>query len=183
MITRTSQPPSGAMLINEMKEFAGFEKATQRYIRRSLDVGLGRCDAIARWSRDPGESACIRAQQRAYRGLEEIRRLVPDDNGLDRTAPLIGPLVALLGFDLGQGRLPCFASCRFLYERLLGAPVRPFLPTAFCAAATLPHLHPEHRLQLIMTLPQEAVTAAGWSTRAPRFHPVWVDKVDISVAA
>jgi hypothetical protein len=38
MITRTSQPASGAMLISEMKEFASFAKATQRYIRRSLDV-------------------------------------------------------------------------------------------------------------------------------------------------
>ena len=38
MITRTSQPASGAMLIAEMKEFAGFAKATQRYVRRSLDA-------------------------------------------------------------------------------------------------------------------------------------------------
>ena len=46
MITRTSQPASGAMLISEMKEFASFPKATQRYIRRSLDVAYGRRDAI-----------------------------------------------------------------------------------------------------------------------------------------
>ena len=42
MITRTSQPASGAMLISEMKEFASFSKGTQRYIRRSLDITLGR---------------------------------------------------------------------------------------------------------------------------------------------
>ena len=48
MITRTSQPASGAMLISEMKEFAGFTKATQRYIRRSLDVAYGRRDAVDR---------------------------------------------------------------------------------------------------------------------------------------
>ena len=28
MITRTSQPANGAVLISEMKEFAGFSKAT-----------------------------------------------------------------------------------------------------------------------------------------------------------
>ena len=38
MATRTSQPAGGALLISEMKEFASFPKATQRYIRRSLDV-------------------------------------------------------------------------------------------------------------------------------------------------
>lgn len=182
-MTAASSRHNGTAMLLEMQEFASFAKRTQRYIRRSLDVGLGRGDAIARWSRDPGETACIHAQQRVYRSLAEIRRLVPEDNGLAHTAPLIGPLVAMLGFDLSQGRLPCFASCRFLYERLLGAAVRPFLPTAFCAAATLPHLHPEHRLQLIMTMPQEAVSAAGWSARAPRFLPVWVEKVDESVSA
>ena len=57
MITRTSQPASGAMLISEMKEFAGFPKATQRYIRRSLDVAYGRRDAIECWARDEGEAA------------------------------------------------------------------------------------------------------------------------------
>ena len=54
MITRTSQPASGAMLISEMKEFASFPKATQRYIRRSLDVAYGRRDPIA--AAQPGSS-------------------------------------------------------------------------------------------------------------------------------
>ena len=34
MTTKTSQPAGGALLISEMKEFAGFPKSTQRYIRR-----------------------------------------------------------------------------------------------------------------------------------------------------
>ena len=57
MITRTSQPASGAMLISEMKEFASFSKATQRYIRRSLDVAYGRRDPIECWARDEAEGA------------------------------------------------------------------------------------------------------------------------------
>ncbi len=52
----------GAMTLAEMKEFAGFPAATQRYVRRSLDVGLEREDAMARWSRDVVEAASIRAQ-------------------------------------------------------------------------------------------------------------------------
>ena len=42
MATKTSQPAGGALLISEMKEFAGFPKSTQRYIRRSLDVAFSR---------------------------------------------------------------------------------------------------------------------------------------------
>ena len=38
----------GAMTLAEMKEFASFPAATQRYIRRSLDIGLDRDDAIPR---------------------------------------------------------------------------------------------------------------------------------------
>ena len=73
MITRTSQPASGAMLISEMKEFASFSKATQRYIRRSLDVAYGRRDPIECWARDEGEAASIRAQARLYKQLDHLR--------------------------------------------------------------------------------------------------------------
>ena len=45
------------MALSEMKEFASFPAATQRYIRRSLDVGLDRQDAMLRWPRDVVEAA------------------------------------------------------------------------------------------------------------------------------
>src|SRR3546814_7463746 len=41
MATR-SGPATGDRSIAEIKEFAGFSAATQRYIRRSLDIGLER---------------------------------------------------------------------------------------------------------------------------------------------
>ena len=130
MITRTSQPASGAMLITEMKEFAGFSKATQRYIRRSLDVAYGRRDPIECWARDEGEAASIRAQARLYKQLDHLRLQVPDDSGLDMIEPFVGMLITLSAFDLGQDRLPNFAAYRFLYERLVGASARPWLPSA-----------------------------------------------------
>ena len=116
MATNT-KPADGALTLVEMKEFASFSAATQRYIRRSLDIGLGRRDAMRRWSRDAGEAASIRAQERIYRRLDHIRANVPDDSGLDEMEPLMGPLVTMTAFDLGQDRLPDFASFRFLYER------------------------------------------------------------------
>ncbi|MCW6533089.1 MULTISPECIES: hypothetical protein [Sphingomonas] len=174
------KPAEGAMTLAEMKEFAGFAAATQRYIRRSLDIGLEREDAMTRWSRDVVEAASIRAQARHYERLPEIRTLVPDDSGLDRVEAFLAPLITVTAFDLGQGRLPTFSAYRFLYERLIGANVRPWLPGAFCAAAALPHLHPELRRKLLQSISEAAATASGWSSRQPAFFPHWVEKVEAS---
>ena len=172
------KPAQGAMTLAEMKEFASFPAATQRYIRRSLDIGLDREDAMSRWSRDVVEAASIRAQARLYRSLPAIREMVPDDSGLDAVEPFLAPLVTVVAFDLGQGRLTTFAAVRFLYERLIGAEVRPWLPAAFCASASLPHLHPDVRRKLLQSISEAAATASGWSNRQPAFFPYWVEKVD-----
>lgn len=183
MSTRTSQPAGGALLLSEIKEFAAFPKATQRYIRRSLDVAYGRRDAIGCWARDEAEIASIRAQTRLYKQLESLRLQIPDDSGLDSIDPFIGVLITVTAFDLGQDRIPNFAAYRFLYERLLGASVRPWLPAAFCAAAALPHLHPDRRRSLLQSISESAATAPGWSNREPVFWPEWVEKVDVAAAA
>jgi hypothetical protein len=172
------RPADGALTLAEMKEFASFPAATQRYIRRSLDVGLCREDALARWSRDVIESASIMAQARIYTRLDHIREMVPDDSGLDAVEPFLSPLITISAFDLGQDRLNCFGAYRFLYERLIGAHVRPWLPGAFCAAAALPHLHPQKRRVLLQSISEAAATAPGWSNREPAFYPEWVDKVE-----
>ena len=183
MITRTSQPASGAMLISEMKEFAGFSKATQRYIRRSLDVAFGRSDPLSTWARDEVEAASIAAQGRFYKQLDHLRMQIPDDSGLDMIEPFLGMLVTVSAFDLGQDRIPNFAAYRFLFERLIGAASRPWLPAAFCSAAALPHLHPERRRILLQSISESAATAPGWSSREPVFWPEWVEKVDVQQAA
>ena len=170
------KPAEGAMTLAEMKEFAGFSAATQRYIRRSLDIGLERDDAMTVWSRDVVEAASIRAQARMYDRLHEIRALIPDDSALDAVEPFMAPLVTVSAFDLGQGRLTNFSAYRFLYERLVGAEVRPWLPSAFCSAAALPTLHPDLRRKLLQSISEAAATAPGWSARAPTFYPEWVEK-------
>ena len=174
----SARPAEGILTLAEMKEFAGFPAGTQRYIRRSLDIGLERFDAMDRWSRDVVEAASINAQTRVYERLHEIRAMVPDDSGLDAMEPFMAPLVTVSAFDLGQDRLVSFGAYRFLYERLIGAGVRPWLPGAFCAAAALPHLHPEKRRLLLQSISEAAATAAGWSNREPIFYPQWVEKVD-----
>jgi hypothetical protein len=113
-----------------------------------------------------------------YERLHEVRALMPEDSDLDSIEPFMAPLVTVSAFDLGQGRLTTFSAYRFLYERLIGAEVRPWLPSAFCSAAALPHLHPDLRRKLLQSISEAAATASGWSNRQPAFYPQWVEKVD-----
>ena len=182
-MTKETKPIPGAMTLAEMKEFASFSSATQRYIRRSLDVGLERTDAVGTWSRDAVEEAGIKVQTKLYRRISEIRKAIPQDCAIDSIEAFMPALISLAAYDLGQGRINSFPAFRFLYERLLGPDARPWLPGAFCAASALPHLHPKTRKQLLQSISEAAATAPGWSTREPSFFPEWVEKVDMSKAA
>lgn len=176
-VLKTTGAPT-AQFIAELSEFAAFPAAAQRYIRRSLDVGLARGDALDRWARHPAEAASIRAQAKAYRLLDLIRASIPDDVDPNELEPMLVPLIAVSAFDLNEGKLPSFHAYRFLYERLLGPAARPWLPSAFCAAAALPLLHPEQRRTLLQSIPESAATAPGWSLRTPMFIPEWVATVE-----
>ena len=182
-MSKEIRPVPGAMTLTEIKEFAGFSSAAQRYIRRSLDVGLERSDAIETWSRDKVEEAGIKVQISLYRRLAEIRKAIPQDCAIDSIEAFMPSLISLAAYDLGQGRIQTFPAFRFLYERLLGPDSRPWLPGAFCAAAALPHLHPKTRKGLLQSISEAAATAPGWSNREPSFFPEWVEKVNMSKAA
>ncbi len=161
--------------IAEMREFAGFAPAEQRYIKRSLDIGLARTDAFRRWGRSEAENTAIRRQYVAYQELKALRAIIPQDGTPMEVERFLGKLVRLAAFDLEQERLKSFSAFRFLYERLLGAAVRPYLPAAFCAAAALPSMRPERRKLLLQSLSEAAATAPGWSEREPVFLPEYVD--------
>jgi hypothetical protein len=176
-IKMTKDAP-GALTLGEIKEFASFSAATQRYIRRSLDVAFDRKDAIAVWSRDAVEAASIDTQHVFYERLPDIRAIIPDSAVLQDAEPFLVQLITVSAFDLGQGRIECFAAYRFLYERLIGADARPWLPAAFCAAASMPQLPPGKRKILLQSISEAAATATGWSRRQPSFYPEWVEKVE-----
>lgn len=170
-------------MISEMKEFATFTGAEQRYIRRSLEVAVKGCEAAERWARHGAERSSIQSQARLYRGtLAALRDLIPADIAIDEASVFTAQLILLSAFDLGEGRLASFAAYRFLYERLLGPAVRPWLPSAFLGAAALPHVGPSLRKTLLRSITEGDVLAAGWSTRAPAFSPEWVDKVPVTVS-
>ncbi|MBV1689937.1 hypothetical protein KRR38_20185 [Novosphingobium sp. G106] len=167
---------TASLTINELREFASFSACEQRYIKRSLDIGLGRQDAFKLWARDAAEVASIRSQYVAYQELKNLRGAAPEETGFDGLDDFIGKLVRVTGFDLAQDRITSFSAYRFLYERLLGAAVRPWLPSAFCAAAALPQIKPDRRKKLLHSISEAAATAPGWSTREPCFFPEWIEK-------
>lgn len=173
----------GFSTLAEIKEFASFSAAAQRYIRRSLDVAFDRKDAIDLWSRDAVEAASINAQYHFYDRLPEIRALIPNTSAIADAEAFMAPLVSVSAFDLGQGRIDGFSAYRFLYERLIGAEARPWLPAAFCAAASMPHLQPERRKTLLQSISEAVAMAPGWSKRAPIFYPEWIEKVDAGTGA
>jgi hypothetical protein len=101
---------------------------------------------------------------------------MPSEQGFDALDSYMGKMIRVAAFDLAQERLSGFSSFRFLYERLLGAAARPWLPAAFCAAAALPQIRPERRKKLLQSISEAAATAPGWSTREPQFFPEWVER-------
>jgi len=167
---------AASMTISEMREFASFSPAEQRYIRRSLDIGLGRQDAFKLWARTADENAAIRSQYVAYQELKMLRGAIPSETGFESIEAFIGKLTRVAAFDLAQDRIESFSAFRFLYERLIGADARPWLPSAFCAAAALPQIKPSRRKLLLQSLSEAAATAPGWSDRAPSFYPEYIER-------
>ncbi len=168
---------NATLTIAELREFASFTPAEQRYIERALDIGLGRCDVMAEWGGRQDAEDALRAHIVAYDRLDELRAAHPDTLALAGLDRFMGVLMQLTLYDLAQGAMTTFSAYRFLYERLLGAEVRPWLPAAFCAASALPQIAPERRKDLLQSLSESAATAPGWSTRAPCFYPEFVNEV------
>lgn len=170
---------TASLTIAELREFASFTEAEQLFIERGLDIGLGRGDAFKLWGHGSGDKASIRQQYLAYRELRALRESVPSDGSLKGLQDFMGTLLRVTARDLAQEKLDSFSAYRFLYERLLGAKARPWLPAAFCGAAALPHIRPARRKMLLQSLSEAAATAAGWSEREPCFYP---EKVEAEAA-
>lgn len=166
------------LAIGEMREFASFAPCEQRYIKRSLDIGLARCDAFKLWGRSEAENTAIRRQYVAYQDLKALRDLIPADGSIGEVERFIGKAVRMAVFDLEQERIASFSAFRFLYERLLGPEARPYLPGIFCAAAALPLIRPGHRKVLLQSLSEAAATAPAWSDAKPNFYPEFIEDVE-----
>lgn len=161
---------TGKEYIAEMKEFASFSKATQRYIRRSLDVAFNRGDPISCWGRTFDEEVAISEQMQCY---GECIPAILESREFE-----FALLVEMAVHDLAQERIPNFNAFRFLYERILGARTRPWLPMVYVAASASPELDSTLRGRLLRNISETAATTDKWSEAKPLFYPEWVEKVE-----
>ena len=165
---------TASLAVAELAEFARFSREEQRYIERSLDLALGESgpDTLAREGEHlPG----LRERHATYRELRALRFAIPQPGCLSALDGFMGMLLRASAQDLARGSLASFAAYRFLYERLMGAAVRPWLPAAFCGAAALPQIDPDRRKALLRTLTEAAATASAWSDASPGFFPRSLD--------
>lgn len=172
---------SNTRCLSEMKEFGKFTEREQRYVRSSIENAWRDDDSemiYEHWGKGISEKEMsIRAQRKLYNeNLPVILENIPA-HSLEFSELFYSKLVRTSVFDLGRGYLTSFAAYRFLYERLLTARIRPWLPSSFVSAAALPTIEPQFREVLLLSLPKLAATAPGWSSHEPTFIPEWVDKV------
>ena len=171
---------TGAIMLGEIQEFGSFNFAAQRYICRSLDVSYFRYQSPEEWARTAREADDIRAQMQVYALLPGIRDSMPHEEAHFNAECFLLPLIAVTAFDLSCRCLDSFAAYRFLYERLLGPMVRPWLSSAFAAAAALPHFSADERSALLASV--GAALTDQWSPVEPAFYPQWVGILE-SIAA
>ena len=164
----------GALIFAEIQEFGSFAVEAQQYIGRSLDIAFAHKRDVGRWARREDDAADISAQKSIYRVLPAIRRSIPLNSEPAALDSFLLPLIAVSAFDLSVGGLETFSHYRFLYERLLGAGIRPWLECAFAAAAAMPHQPPRRREALLASLGSASTDC--WSSREPAFHPACLDE-------
>ena len=165
-------------MLQEMQYFAEFPAATQSYISCALAARSTGREAVARHACTEEEACTFEARREFYANLEQIAAAIPTDDDVASATGLMRWLVPLTAFDIAHTALDSFAAYRFLYERLLGAAVRPWLLGAFATAAALPQLHPSHRLRLYQSIDEFSGDPRGWSIREPLFFPQAVEPED-----
>ena len=80
------------------------------FLKRSLDIGLGRQDAFKLWARDAAENASIRSQYVVYQELKGLRGAIPDDTGFDALESFIGKLIRVACTDTPGDRTGYFVT-------------------------------------------------------------------------
>ena len=160
----------GSAIFAEMEEFAGFSIGAQSYIRNSLEVANGDPPMVSR--ENLKECSSIHQQAQMYRSLDTMRAQLVGRRSMSDSG-FLALLIELTTFDLATGELDGFAPYRFLYERLLGAQARPWLPGAFGAVALIAHFKAMHRITLLQSL--DDAVAIRWSEREPSFYPERID--------
>jgi hypothetical protein len=152
------QPPD-EVAAEQQAEFAGFSRLEQLHILRGIRLvqdpavtASYLAEAIAQeLESSASTSADIALRVHLHRmlageisafyrdgGLHQIKTSIPRDGEASANATFLQWLVFATLKELNPGLIESFPAFRFLYERIAGPEIRPFLPSAFLAAVTLP---------------------------------------------
>ena len=168
----TSCDFKGSRLIEQLREFTSFTRQSQRFICCSLDTAFAPDISPTHWARNAAEADAIAAQKQVYKALPSIRASIPRDCAPVDAEAFLYPLMEMTAFDISCAKIASFAQYRFLYERLVGARVRPWLATPFLAAVSLPYIPGGVRHALIATAGD--ALADEWPQEEPAYWPLWL---------
>ena len=122
----------------EREDFDRLAEDQKLYIVKALDFGLPRDGAMDRWARRGLESALELARLDIYMPIPEMRERLLDAKPV--TARLKGwdLIRRCVSFDCQWEPMRTVAAFRFLYERLFGPPIRPWITSLYLAEVTSP---------------------------------------------
>lgn len=137
----------------ERAEFATFSREEQLHIIRAIKMADSFSNAASTMaagiaamqlkdsSRLGAALVTIKAgdlAQAYVAALGTIKRGIPRDGEATANATFLRDLIWLTLRELEQGLIERYPPYRFLYERLVGREILPFLPPAFLASVSLP---------------------------------------------
>ena len=169
-------------IFSEMEIFASFTPKTQRYMKVSLSIALGKDgDPADKFSRSEEETNEIRFRQKIYLNIEHIARCLNSELDRDNFAHFVGYIIPIATYDLSHGIIYNFQQFYFLYERLFGPKIRMYLPMIYSCVAASPMLNEDTRSDLFDNIHISEATApiSFWGTEDCKFIPEWVDKVEL----
>jgi hypothetical protein len=137
----------------ERDEFRRLGRAAQIYIVRALDFGLPRNDPMQRWqASDLMGMAMQLAHANVYFHLAEIRERIRDQKQFDSEFSDWELIRLCARIDIKHDEMGNIAAFRFLYERLFGPPIRPWITSVFLEAATSPVLTADWRRRCVLSV-------------------------------
>lgn len=154
-----------------MEQYARLPLASRRYIVRALDFGLKRGDYMARWAGSFFDMPTNLARADVYSGISIVRPTISVGAGLPESVDVL--LRRCTGFDLQFEEMSDFTAYNFLYERLFGAGIRPYLAAAYSAAASSPTLTADARRKALSGITMFEQTEENFGGDEPQFYPEW----------
>jgi hypothetical protein len=159
-------------IVDEMAQFAAFPQPTRDYICRALALGREELNQGGVLTGSAWDIACELARRDMYFSLPMVREsLARKGFQLETWTTEFGLLHRYAQFDLQFSEMRDFGAFTFLYERLIGPAVRPWLLSIYLAAAASPKLVEEAREEAIARVTSYDVGNCIVDTPIPIYFP------------